>query len=92
MDSIVNLYADLGDYLYIIIFAILMLVGLFEKITKARQPPVPPPVPSDVDDDDFNDVEEQQPQTLEDLMRRMMQTVEPQQEKEPLSASSVKDY
>ena len=76
--------AEIGDFLYIIVFAILMLLGVVEKIMKAkRQQNTPPPPPHPYDD--FEDVEEKQqtpPQTLEDLMKRMLQTVEtPEQEK-----------
>ena len=63
-----------------------MLLGGLEKIVKAkRQAGTPrPPQPYD----DFEDVEEQPaseqtpPQTLEEMMRRMMQTVETQGQEE----------
>ena len=92
--------ADLGDFLYIIILAVLMIVGLFEKVMKAKRPaPPPPPHPYD----DFEDLDEQeqnqqqqpqQPQTLEDLMRRMMQTqkVEVPEQKDVAPKMFVKDY
>ena len=69
--------AEIGDYLYIIIFAILMLVGVFEKIAKAkRQQQNTSPRPSQPYDD-FGDVEQPAPpQTIEDVLRRMMQTAE----------------
>jgi len=58
----------------------LMFAGVFEKILKAKkQQQAPPPSQSY---DDFEDVEAQTsttqapPQTLEEMMRRMMQTVE----------------
>jgi len=73
--------AEIGDFLYIIIFAILMLLGGLEKVMKAkRQQNMPPPPPQPYDD--FEDAEEQSsseqspPKTLEEIMRRMMQTVE----------------
>ena len=76
--------AEIGDFLYIIVFAILMLLGVVEKVMKAkRQQNAPPPPPPPYDD--FGDVDGKQqmpPQTLEDLMKRMLQTVEtPEQEK-----------
>ena len=72
--------------MYIIIFAILMLLGGLEKVMKAkRQQNLPPPPPNPYDD--FEDVEEQPsqeqspPQSIEEMMRRMMQTIEtPKQE------------
>ena len=79
------LKAELGDFLYIIIFAVLMLAGVFEKMAKAkRQAGTPrPPQPYD----DFGNVEEQPaseqtpPQTLEEMMRRMVETINtPKQE------------
>ena len=78
------LKADLGDFLYIIIFIVLMLAGGLEKIVKAKrqQQNTPPPQPFD----DFEDVDEpspqQTPQTLEDMVRRMMQTTETQKQVE----------
>ena len=84
--------ADIGDFLYIIILGILMIVGIFEKIAKAkRQPPPPSPHPYD----DFENVDEQQPQpqTLEDLMRRMMQTQTAEAPKnETVGKANVKNY
>ena len=77
------LKADFGDILYIIIFAVLMLAGALEKVVKAKrqQQNTPPPPPYD----DFEDVEEpssQQtpPQTLEEMLKRMMQTTETQEQ------------
>ena len=86
--------ADIGNYLYLIILGILMIVGLFEKVAKAKRPPAPlPPHPYD----DFEAVDDhqqqQQPQTLEDLMRRMMQTQTVEApKKENVSKMPVKDY
>ena len=75
--------AEIGDFLYIIIFAVLMLLGGLEKVMKAkRQQNMPPRPPKPYDD--FEDVEDPSsqrqapPQTLEEMMRRMMQTVETQ--------------
>ena len=79
------LKAELGDFLYIIIFMVLMFAGVLEKFAKAkRQQQTGTPTPPHPDDD-FEDVEHHSsqapPQTLEDIMRRMMQTIEaPQQE------------
>ena len=80
------LQAELGDFLYIIIFTIVMIIGVLDKFAKTKrqqqQKGIPhPPHP----DDDFGDVEDQQPQTLEELMRRMMQTVEAPQPEEAVS-------
>ena len=73
------LRADLGDILDISIFAVLMLAGGLEKIVKAKrqQQNTPPPQPYD----DFEDVEEpsprqSSPQTLEEMVKRMLQTTE----------------
>ena len=74
------LKAELGDFLYIIIFVILMFAGVFEKMLKAKRQQQAPPSPQPYDD--FEAVEGQPspshaaPQTLEEMMRRMMQTVE----------------
>ena len=71
------LKAEIGDLLYIIIFAILIALGGLEKLFKKRQPQqVPPPPPHD----DFEDVDEQSPQSLEEMMKRMMQTLEDEQD------------
>ena len=79
------LKAELGDFLYIIIFTVVMLIGVWDKLAKAKrqqQTRMPhPPHP----EDDFGDVEDHPsqapPQTIEEMMRRMMQTIEtPQQE------------
>jgi hypothetical protein len=81
------LKAELGDFLYIIIFVVLMFAGVLEKMLKAKkqqQTGTPKPQPSD----DFEDVESQPsarqepPQTIEEMMRRMMQTIEPPQPEE----------
>jgi len=79
------LKSELGDFLYIIIFVVIMFAGVIEKVMKAKrqqQAGVPPPQPHD----DFEDVDEQAspspPPTLEEVMRRMMQTIETPQQKE----------
>ena len=85
--------AEIGDFLYIIVFAILMLVGLWEKVAKAKRPPSPTP-PQQQPYDEFEDVDgdQSQPQTLEELVRRMMQT-DKTPETKPISADmSVKNY
>jgi len=77
MENVEIIRADIGDFLYIIIFIIVALVGLFEKVAKSKRPPAPVPPPQQYDE--FEDVEQDQqapPQTLEELMRRMMQTAE----------------
>jgi len=57
-----------------------MFAGVFEKIVKAKRQQQAPPCSQPVDD--FEDVEGQPsptqapPQSLEEMMRRMMQTVE----------------
>ena len=74
------LKAELGDFLYIIIFVILMFAGVFEKMLKAKRQQQAPPQPQPYDD--FEDAEGQlsqdqaPPTTLEEMMRRMMQTIE----------------
>jgi len=80
------LKAELGDILYYIIFAVVILAGLLEKVAKSKrkqqQDGIPRPPQSH---DDFEDVEEQRqapPNTLEEMMKRMLETVEiPKQEK-----------
>ena len=82
--------AEIGDYLYIIIFVVLMLVGLLEKVKKAkRQQPTPSTPPQSYDD--FEDVEkgEAPPKTIEELMQRMMETIETQEEAYPEKAESL---
>jgi len=87
------LKAELGDFLYIIIFVILMFAGVFEKILKAKRQKQAPPPPQPYDD--FEDVErhpsptQAPPQTLDEIMRRMMQTIEaPEQVEEKLVIQS----
>jgi len=76
--------AEIGDYLYIIIFVVLMLLGSLEKILRKKKQDVPLPPPSPPYRDDFDSVDEQvpAPQTIEDMMRRMMQTMETQEQEE----------
>ena len=82
------LKADFGDVLYYIIFAVVILAGLLEKMAKAKRQQTGKTVPPHPDDD-FEDVEqhpsEAQPQSLEEIMRRMMQTVEAPQPEEAVS-------
>ncbi len=81
--------ADIGDFLYIIIFAILMLAGGLEKFIKAKkqQQDNPRPPQPNRPYDDFEDVEDEPagrpspPQTLEEMVKRMLQVPE-QREKE----------
>jgi len=70
--------AEIGDFLYIIIFVVLMIAGVLEKIAKAKRQQQPTPPPQSYDD--FEDVEQPSapPQTLEEMLRRMMQTNETQ--------------
>ena len=83
------LKAELGDFLYIIIFSVVMLIGVWDKLAKAKrqqQTGTPhPPNPGD----DFGDVEhhpsQAPPQTIEEMMRRMMQTIEAPQPEETVS-------
>jgi len=80
------LKAELGDLLYYIIFAVVILAGLLEKVAKSKRqqqqagtPPPPQPY------DDFEDVEEQRqapPNTLEEVMKRMLETVETHKQEE----------
>ena len=66
-----------------------MLVGVFDKMAKVKrqQQNMPPQPPEPYDD--FGEVEEQPspPQTLEEIMRRMMQTVETPKKEEALFAN-----
>ena len=79
------LKAELGDILYYLIFVVVIVIGLLEKIAKAKRQQAGRPTPPHPDDD-FEDVEQhhssqEPPQTIEEMMRRMMQTIEaPQQE------------
>jgi len=74
------LKAELGDFLYYIIFAVVIIAGLLEKVAKSKrqQQQAGTPQPHD----EFEDVDEQPsqrqaaPQTLEDIMKRMMETIE----------------
>ena len=89
------LKAEIGDYLYIIIFVILMLLGSLEKIFKSKKqqnnpPPTPPPHPYD----DFEDVDSEHvpaPQSIEEMMERMLQTMETQ-EKEQEFLNPYQEY
>jgi len=84
------LKAELGDLLFYIIFAVVILSGLLEKVAKSKrqqqQAATPrPPQPYD----DFGNVEEQTPspkqappKSLEEVMRRMLESVETPEQKE----------
>ena len=100
MDMLIILKSELGDFLYIIIFVVIMFAGVIEKVMKAKrqqQAGVPPPQPHD----DFEDVDDpallSPPPTLEEVMRRMMQTIEAPQQKEvkavvhPMGEHSMED-
>jgi len=77
------LKAELGDILYYIIFAVVLIIGLMEKISKSKrqQQQAGTPRPSQPYDD-FEDVEgrpaseQAPPQTLEEMMRRMLEPIE----------------
>jgi hypothetical protein len=60
-----------------------MLIGIVDKMQKAKRQPQTnvPRIPQP--DNDFEDIDGQQqpPQTVEEFVRRMMQTVEPQESK-----------
>ena len=85
------LKAELGDILYYIIFAVVIIAGLLEKIAKNKrqQQQAGTPRPSQPYDD-FEDVEQPSqrqapPKTLEEMMKRMLEGVEnPQQEEAAL--------
>ncbi len=89
------LKADLGDFLYIIIAVVLMLAGGLEKYVKAKrqqqnQTPLPPQQHGQPHDD-FDEEEDEPnrrhapPQTLEEMVKRMLQTVEPQEEEKDIA-------
>jgi len=78
------LKAEIGDYLYFIIFAIVMIIGAIDKAKKAKrqQQANVPRTPQSYDD--FEDVDGEQrqtppPKTMEELMKRMLQTMEKQE-------------
>ena len=79
------LKAEIGDYLYFIIFAIVMIIGAIDKAKKAKrqqQANVPPRTPQSYDDFDDVDGEQHQaqpPKTMEEWMKRMLQTMEKQE-------------
>ncbi len=80
------LRADLGDFLYIIVGIVLLFAGGIEKYIKAkRQQQQNQPMPSSEQErryDDFEEEEQAPPQTLEDLVKRMMQANESQPKQE----------
>ena len=87
--------AELSDYLYYIIFAVVMIAGIFEKMSKAKRqqqentPRSPQPYDDfeNVDDEQPATRQAQQPQTLEDMMRRVLQTMEASNNEEKVSSS-----
>ena len=76
------LKAEIGDFLYYIIVAVLMIVGIWEKIAKAKKQQQGNQSRPPVNYDDFDNVDSEQPsnqappKTIEEMMRRMMQTLE----------------
>lgn len=81
------LKADIGDILYILIFAVLMLAGGLEKYVKAKrrqqQDPTPRPSQSYKEDEEERPAPRQAPpQSLEDMLKRMLQPTETQEETE----------
>jgi hypothetical protein len=83
------LKADIGDILYIVIFAVLMLAGVLEKYVKAKrrqiQDHTPRSSPSrDVYEDEGEPPAPGQapPQTLEEMLKRMLHSDETREEKE----------
>ena len=82
------LKAELGDILYYIIFAVVILASLLDKMAKAKkkkQEAGNTPIPSE-SYDEFEDVDAQQqptqPQSIEEVMRRMMETIETPEQQE----------
>ncbi len=77
--------ADLGDFLYIIIAVVLMVAGGLEKYIKAKKQQQSRPISEsqnrpDAENDPFEDEdfeeEHNRPQTLEEVVKRMLQTTE----------------
>jgi hypothetical protein len=67
--------AEIGDFLFIIIFTVVMLVSVLDKFKKAKRQQQPPT--STHPDDEFEAVEQTSPpKTFEEIMKQMMQTVE----------------
>jgi len=88
------LKAELGDILYYIIFAVVILAGLLEKVAKSKRQQKEAGIPRPPQPDDFEDVEQRQepPKTLEEMMRRMLEPVEtPKQDEAVFSRSSKMD-
>ena len=82
------LNADFGDILYYIIFAVVILAGLLEKVAKSKRQQQQAGAPRPAQPyDDFEDAEQparkQAPaNNLEEMMRRMLEGVEtPEQQK-----------
>ncbi|MDR1171352.1 MAG: hypothetical protein LBL24_02745 [Bacteroidales bacterium] len=81
------LKADIGDILYIVIFAVLMLAGGLEKYVKAKrqqqQDRAPRPPQSYDEDEEERPVPRQAPpQTLDEMLKRMLQPAEIREEYE----------
>ena len=78
--------ADLGDFLYIIVVIVLVLAGSLEKFIKKKkqesgQNTNPAPMAQEYDDEDETEIIEkgfEEPKSLEDMIKRMMQSVEEQ--------------
>jgi len=85
------LKAELGDILYYIIFAVVILASVLEKMTKSKrkkQEEAAKKIPQPQHYDEFEEADAQpvpaQPQSIEDMMRRMFETIEPAEETEAL--------
>ncbi len=81
------LKADIGDFLYILIAIVLMVAGGLEKYVKAKKQQqnqnIPPQPSHDYDEYEEGESAEREPtrpQSLEDMVRRMLQTTEDQDE------------
>ena len=93
--------ADIGDLLYIIILAVLMLVGALEKFLKAKrqqqnQPQVPPSesFPYEDEEQTADNEEFDGSQNPDEIMRRILKTFEEQKHAEevteyPIEAQSL---
>ena len=72
--------AEFGDILYYIIFAVVILAGLLEKVAKSKRQKQQSQTPQP--HDDLENVEEQptqrqtSPQSLEEMMKRMLESIE----------------
>lgn len=91
-------FADLGDFLYIIIFLLLLFGGSIEKLIKNRkqqQNRIPEPQDSEFGESDaFPEPEPAQPRTLEDLVKTILQQPKEPEETEniyPVEAQSLEE-